>query len=148
MFYLLRTKPTFSLSLMKLVGRRDKPFHVMDLHWTLIDRLKECNFCSLSAEQGSYTRSDSGHYNTKVHPVQFCVLCQVWPGKTVLDSSLILHCQDQSYLSLLCAIRLFSLRMVFLYLKCMILNQVIGIGAGQQSRIHCTRLAGDKANNW
>jgi len=25
---------------------------------------------------------------------------------------------------------------------------VIGIGAGQQSRIHCTRLAGDKANNW
>lgn len=26
--------------------------------------------------------------------------------------------------------------------------QVIGIGAGQQSRIHCTRLAGDKANNW
>lgn len=28
------------------------------------------------------------------------------------------------------------------------LLQVIGIGAGQQSRIHCTRLAGDKANNW
>ncbi|NXY91278.1 PUR9 protein, partial [Alcedo cyanopectus] len=27
-------------------------------------------------------------------------------------------------------------------------GQVIGIGAGQQSRIHCTRLAGDKANNW
>ncbi|KAL9967299.1 hypothetical protein ACROYT_G025498 [Oculina patagonica] len=27
-------------------------------------------------------------------------------------------------------------------------TQVIGIGAGQQSRIHCTRLAGDKANNW
>lgn len=26
--------------------------------------------------------------------------------------------------------------------------QVIGIGAGQQSRIHCTRLAGDKADNW
>ena len=26
--------------------------------------------------------------------------------------------------------------------------QVIGIGAGQQSRIHCTRLAGDKANYW
>ena len=26
--------------------------------------------------------------------------------------------------------------------------QVIGIGAGQQSRIHCTRIAGDKANNW
>jgi len=25
---------------------------------------------------------------------------------------------------------------------------VIGIGAGQQSRIHCTRLAGDKADNW
>ena len=25
---------------------------------------------------------------------------------------------------------------------------MIGIGAGQQSRIHCTRLAGDKANNW
>uniref|UniRef100_A0A8C9FX92 Bifunctional purine biosynthesis protein ATIC n=1 Tax=Pavo cristatus TaxID=9049 RepID=A0A8C9FX92_PAVCR len=25
---------------------------------------------------------------------------------------------------------------------------VIGIGAGQQSRIHCTRLAGDKANSW
>ncbi|KAK3734819.1 hypothetical protein QZH41_009692 [Actinostola sp. cb2023] len=32
---------------------------------------------------------------------------------------------------------------------CYALNgQVIGIGAGQQSRIHCTRLAGDKANNW
>ncbi|XP_048340363.1 bifunctional purine biosynthesis protein ATIC isoform X2 [Sphaerodactylus townsendi] len=27
-------------------------------------------------------------------------------------------------------------------------GQVIGIGAGQQSRIHCTRLAGDKANHW
>ncbi|XP_006820657.1 bifunctional purine biosynthesis protein ATIC-like, partial [Saccoglossus kowalevskii] len=26
-------------------------------------------------------------------------------------------------------------------------GQVIGMGAGQQSRIHCTRLAGDKANN-
>jgi len=25
---------------------------------------------------------------------------------------------------------------------------VIGIGAGQQSRIHCTRLAADKADNW
>ncbi|MCD7733729.1 MAG: phosphoribosylaminoimidazolecarboxamide formyltransferase [Clostridiales bacterium] len=27
-------------------------------------------------------------------------------------------------------------------------SQTIGVGAGQQSRIHCTRLAGDKANNW
>lgn len=27
-------------------------------------------------------------------------------------------------------------------------QQVVGIGAGQQSRIHCTRLAGDKADNW
>ncbi|CAP35252.2 Protein CBG17698 [Caenorhabditis briggsae] len=27
-------------------------------------------------------------------------------------------------------------------------GQVIGMGAGQQSRIHCTRLAGDKAVNW
>lgn len=27
-------------------------------------------------------------------------------------------------------------------------GQVIGIGAGQQSRVHCTRLAGDKANLW
>uniref|UniRef100_A0A1W7R9Y1 Bifunctional purine biosynthesis protein ATIC n=1 Tax=Hadrurus spadix TaxID=141984 RepID=A0A1W7R9Y1_9SCOR len=27
-------------------------------------------------------------------------------------------------------------------------GQVIGTGAGQQSRIHCTRLAGDKVNNW
>ncbi|CAL8109597.1 unnamed protein product [Orchesella dallaii] len=27
-------------------------------------------------------------------------------------------------------------------------GQVVGIGAGQQSRIHCTRLAGDKANLW
>ena len=26
--------------------------------------------------------------------------------------------------------------------------QAIGIGAGQQSRIHCTRLAGDKADKW
>uniref|UniRef100_A0AC35U7D7 Bifunctional purine biosynthesis protein ATIC n=1 Tax=Rhabditophanes sp. KR3021 TaxID=114890 RepID=A0AC35U7D7_9BILA len=32
---------------------------------------------------------------------------------------------------------------------CFALNgQVIGIGAGQQSRIHCTRLAGEKAVNW
>ncbi|KAI9851695.1 MAG: bifunctional phosphoribosylaminoimidazolecarboxamide formyltransferase/IMP cyclohydrolase [Thelocarpon superellum] len=32
---------------------------------------------------------------------------------------------------------------------CYTLNgQVIGLGAGQQSRIHCTRLAGDKADNW
>ena len=27
-------------------------------------------------------------------------------------------------------------------------GQAIGIGAGQQSRIHCTRLAGSKADNW
>ena len=27
-------------------------------------------------------------------------------------------------------------------------GQAIGIGAGQQSRIHCTRLAGGKADNW
>lgn len=27
-------------------------------------------------------------------------------------------------------------------------GMVIGLGAGQQSRIHCTRLAGDKADNW
>ena len=32
---------------------------------------------------------------------------------------------------------------------CYALNgQVIGLGAGQHSRIHCTRLAGDKADNW
>jgi phosphoribosylaminoimidazolecarboxamide formyltransferase/IMP cyclohydrolase len=32
---------------------------------------------------------------------------------------------------------------------CYALNgQVIGLGAGQQSRIHCTRLAGDKADCW
>ncbi|CCH62328.1 hypothetical protein TBLA_0H00350 [Henningerozyma blattae CBS 6284] len=27
-------------------------------------------------------------------------------------------------------------------------GMVIGLGAGQQSRVHCTRLAGDKADNW
>ncbi|WP_031588280.1 phosphoribosylaminoimidazolecarboxamide formyltransferase [Selenomonas bovis] len=27
-------------------------------------------------------------------------------------------------------------------------GQAIGIGAGQQSRVHCTRLAGDKADRW
>ena len=27
-------------------------------------------------------------------------------------------------------------------------GQAIGIGAGQQSRVHCTRLAGGKADNW
>ena len=27
-------------------------------------------------------------------------------------------------------------------------GQVIGVGAGQQSRVHCTRLAGTKADNW
>jgi phosphoribosylaminoimidazolecarboxamide formyltransferase / IMP cyclohydrolase len=31
------------------------------------------------------------------------------------------------------------------YVKC---GQAIGIGAGQQSRVHCTRLAGNKADNW
>lgn len=32
---------------------------------------------------------------------------------------------------------------------CYALNgTVIGLGAGQQSRIHCTRLAGEKADNW
>ena len=32
---------------------------------------------------------------------------------------------------------------------CYVFNgQVIGVGAGQQSRIHCTRLAGDKADIW
>lgn len=37
---------------------------------------------------------------------------------------------------------------VALIAVCHPVPQVIGIGAGQQSRIHCTRLAGDKANNW
>lgn len=27
-------------------------------------------------------------------------------------------------------------------------GQAIGVGAGQQSRVHCTRLAGDKADHW
>ena len=27
-------------------------------------------------------------------------------------------------------------------------GQAIGVGAGQQSRIHCTRLAGTKADTW
>jgi phosphoribosylaminoimidazolecarboxamide formyltransferase/IMP cyclohydrolase len=27
-------------------------------------------------------------------------------------------------------------------------GQAVGIGAGQQSRVHCTRLAGSKADNW
>ena len=27
-------------------------------------------------------------------------------------------------------------------------GQAIGVGAGQQSRVHCTRLAGSKADNW
>ena len=27
-------------------------------------------------------------------------------------------------------------------------GMVVGLGAGQQSRIHCTRLAGDKTDNW
>ena len=27
-------------------------------------------------------------------------------------------------------------------------GQTIGVGAGQQSRVHCTRLAGSKADNW
>ena len=27
-------------------------------------------------------------------------------------------------------------------------GQTIGVGAGQQSRVHCTRLAGDKADKW
>lgn len=27
-------------------------------------------------------------------------------------------------------------------------GQLIGVGAGQQSRVHCTRLAGNKADNW
>jgi len=27
-------------------------------------------------------------------------------------------------------------------------GQIIGLGAGQQSRVHCTRLAGDKADRW
>ncbi len=32
---------------------------------------------------------------------------------------------------------------------CFVKNgQAIGIGAGQQSRVHCTRLAGNKADNW
>ncbi|MCL2044985.1 MAG: phosphoribosylaminoimidazolecarboxamide formyltransferase [Oscillospiraceae bacterium] len=32
---------------------------------------------------------------------------------------------------------------------CYVYNgQTIGVGAGQQSRIHCTRLAGSKADNW
>ena len=46
--------------------------------------------------------------------------------------------------------------MLLLHLKytqsnsvCYVKNgQAIGIGAGQQSRIHCTRLAGQKADNW
>lgn len=34
------------------------------------------------------------------------------------------------------------------FILLLLLVQVVGIGAGQQSRIHCTRLAGDKADNW
>jgi len=40
----------------------------------------------------------------------------------------------------------FQLKIIFVHW--FVLCKVIGIGAGQQSRIHCTRLAGDKANNW
>lgn len=63
--------------------------HVIILVWTLTG-CKNASFCSISAEQGSCTRSDSGHYNTEVHPVKFCLLRQVWPGKTALDYSFIL----------------------------------------------------------
>ena len=41
-----------------------------------------------------------------------------------------------------------DLKIALITLKYTQSNSAIGIGAGQQSRVHCTRLAGQKADNW
>ncbi len=54
---------------------------------------------------------------------------------------------EQAKIDLLCA--QITLKYTQSNSVCYVKNgQTIGVGAGQQSRIHCTRLAGDKANNW
>ena len=46
-------------------------------------------------------------------------------------------------------VSLFTLKYTQSNSVCYVKNgQAIGVGAGQQSRVHCTRLAGNKADNW
>lgn len=93
--------------------------------------LKYC-FCS-QALRGSCAWPHCGHHRCQVHPVQLCLLCQRWTGKNRLLKGV------ERNLAGLCFSQRFPVVCIW---------QVIGIGAGQQSRIHCTRLAGDKADNW
>ena len=54
---------------------------------------------------------------------------------------------DQAKIDL--AISMITLKYTQSNSVCFVIDgQAIGIGAGQQSRIHCTRLAGQKADNW
>jgi phosphoribosylaminoimidazolecarboxamide formyltransferase/IMP cyclohydrolase len=54
---------------------------------------------------------------------------------------------EQAKIDLLCAQN--TLKYTQSNSVCYVKNgQTIGVGAGQQSRIHCTRLAGSKADNW
>jgi phosphoribosylaminoimidazolecarboxamide formyltransferase/IMP cyclohydrolase len=54
---------------------------------------------------------------------------------------------EQAKIDLLCA--QITLKYTQSNSVCYVKNgQTIGVGAGQQSRIHCTRLAGSKADNW
>ena len=63
-----------------------------------------------------------------------------------------IHTQNKSFTSEAkrdLIIALFTLQYTQSNTGCYVMNgQAIGIGAGQQSRIHCTRLAGNKADIW
>ncbi len=51
--------------------------------------------------------------------------------------------------SAICSLALITLKYTQSNSVCYVKDaQAIGVGAGQQSRIHCTRLAGQKADNW
>ncbi|MFJ7994451.1 phosphoribosylaminoimidazolecarboxamide formyltransferase [Peribacillus frigoritolerans] len=70
-------------------------------------------------------------------------------GKEVFDNIVTTQCDipDRAKQDLLVA--LITLKYTQSNSVCFALDgQTIGIGAGQQSRIHCTRLAAEKADNW
>ena len=64
-----------------------------------------------------------------------------------VDTAKLIKREDQAKIDL--AISMITLKYTQSNSVCFVKDgQAIGIGAGQQSRIHCTRLAGQKADNW
>ena len=79
---------------------------------------------------------EQGHNNFKIGPELFENIVtrnKELPNEAVIDM----------------IVSLISLKYTQSNSVCYVKNgQTIGVGAGQQSRIHCTRLAGNKADNW